>query len=304
MKVSCAWLYAITKYGYPPSIKDTFKAMNDMAALGFKYVELEGGVTYENFYQVYEKRKELAEHAESLGLKIINFCPVLPDIVSMEVARKEKALKALEKAAELTVFFGAETLQLDSFTPPLEFVGERPYKEAISFGLQIKVRVDPHFSWRKFWDNLVDSFKRACDIAEDHGLKLILEPRVGESVSNTDAMLRLIDAVGKDNFGAVLDTGHLHAQKEILPLSIEKLGDRILYVHVSDNDGRDNYHLGLGKGTIDWEGVFMALKKHGFDRYVAIDIGGAGFKGDLDREVIESKKFLEALFRKLGIPLS
>ena len=133
---------------------------------------------------------------------------------------------------------------------------------------------------------------------------LILEPRVGESISNTDAMLRLIDAVGKDNFGAVLDTGHLHAQKEILPLSIEKLGGRILYVHVSDNDGRDNYHLGLGKGTIDWEGVFMALKKHGFDRYVAIDIGGAGFKGDLDREVIESKKFLEALFRKLGIPLS
>jgi len=303
VKISCAWLYAITKYGYPPSLKDIRKAMNDMASLGFRYIELEGGVVYENLYEVYDHRKELLEHAESLGLKIINFCPVLPDIVSMEPARKEKAFKALEKAAELTVFFGADTLQLDSFTPPLEFVGEHPYKEAISFGLQLRVKVNLEFNWEKFWQNMVNTFRKACDIAENHGLKLILEPRVGENISNTDAMLRLIDAVNKDNFGAVLDTGHLHAQKEILPLSVEKLGKKILYVHVSDNDGRDNYHLGLGKGTIDWEGVFLALKKHGFNRYVAIDIGGTGFKGDLDKEVVESKKFLENLLKKLGIPV-
>lgn len=53
----------------------------------------------------------------------------------------------------------------------------------------------------------------------------------------------------------------LYAQKEILPLSIEKLGTRIYYLYVSDNDGRVNEHLGLGKGTIDWEGIFTALKK-------------------------------------------
>lgn len=73
-----------------------------------------------------------------------------------------------------------------------------------------------------------------------------MEPRVGEIVSNTDALLRLMDAVGDENFGALLDTAHLHAQKEILPLSIEKLSSRIYYVHVSDNNGRVNEHLGLG----------------------------------------------------------
>ncbi len=45
---------------------------------------------------------------------------------------------------------------------------------------------------------------------------------------------------------------HLHAAKELIPLSVEKLGSRIFYIHASDNDGRDNYHWAPGKGTVDW----------------------------------------------------
>ena len=36
---------------------------------------------------------------------------------------------------------------------------------------------------------------------------------------------------------------------------------------------KTNEHLALGRGTVDWEGVFLALKKHGFDGYVAVDVG-------------------------------
>ena len=300
MKIGCAWLYAITKYGYPPSIENTFKAIKDMADLGFKYVELEG-LAYDNLEEVISKGKEIKELAESLGLKFMNFCPIIPDIISMDSSRVKKALDAFRKACELATYLESEMIQLDSFTPPVEFIGKVPYKEAISFGIQISVKIPEDFSWKKFWDNLVRNFKEAAKIAEEHGLKLAMEPRVGETISNTDAILRLIDAVGADNFGAVLDTGHLHAQKEILPLSALKLGDRIFYVHVSDNDGRDNYHLALGKGTIDWEGLFLVLKRVNFKGFVAIDVGGSGFKGDIDQEVLASKKFLEDLFRKLEI---
>jgi sugar phosphate isomerase/epimerase len=111
-------------------------------------------------------------------------------------------------------------------------------------------------------------------------------------------MLRLMDAVQDENFQAVLDTGHLNAQKEIMPLSVEKLGRRIGYLHVSDNDGRDNKHLALGEGTIDWEAVFLALKKHRFNKYVAVDIGNVP---NIDKAYKDSKKFLEALAKKLTI---
>ena len=35
MKVSITYLYTITKYGYPPSIEDDFKALADIERLGF-----------------------------------------------------------------------------------------------------------------------------------------------------------------------------------------------------------------------------------------------------------------------------
>ena len=137
-------------------------------------------------------------------------------------------------------------------------------------------------------------------MAKEAGLKLCVEPRVGEMISNTDSALRLLDHVKSDNLGVVLDTGHLNAQKEILPLSVEKLGDRIFYLHVSDNDGKTNEHLGLGRGNIDWEGVFSALKKHGFDGYVGLDIGKIP---NLDEEIIRSKEFLIDLTKKLKMDL-
>jgi sugar phosphate isomerase/epimerase len=297
MKIGCCWLYAISKYGYPPSLPDTHQALDDMAGLGFSYVELEG-VRDENLRAVHGERKALKQRCDDLGLRVVNFCPVLPDLVHPEKARRVQALDLFKLAVEAATFFGCETIQTDSYTPALEFVGDTPYQEAISFGKRFQVKVDPAFRWDDVWGWLTDSIGACADEADRAGFRFCLEPRVGEIVSNTDALLRLMDAVDNDNFGAVLDTGHQHAQKEILPLSIEKLGGRIHYLHVSDNDGLTNQHLALGRGTVDWDGVFTALKKHGFSGHVAVDVGHVP---DLDAQVRESKGFLEQLAARLGV---
>lgn len=297
MKISCCWLYAISKYGYPPSLPDTYRALEDMAGLGFTAVELEG-VREENLRAVHNERKALKQRCDDLGLRVVNFCPVLPDLVHPEKGQRVHALELFKLAVEAATHFGCETIQTDSYTPPLEFVGDAPYKDAISFGKRFQVKVDPAFRWNDLWGWLTDSIGACADEAERAGLKFCLEPRVGEIVSNTDALLRLMDAVDNDNFGAVLDTGHQHAQKEILPLSIEKLGARVHYLHVSDNDGQTNEHLAPGRGTVDWDGVFLALKKHGFSGYVAVDVGHVS---DLDGQVRESKAFLEHLAARLGV---
>jgi len=297
MKISCCWLYAISKYGYPPSIPDTHRAVEEMAALGFSNVELEG-VKEENLQAVHNERKALKKRCDDLGLTVVNFCPVLPELVHPDKGRRVHALDLFKLAIEVATFFGCETIQTDSYTPPLEFVGDAPYKEAIEFGKKFQVKVDPSFRWDDLWGWLVDSIGACADEADRAGLKFCLEPRVGEIVSNTDGLLRLMDAVENENFGAVLDTGHQHAQKEILPLSVEKLGGRVHYLHVSDNDGQTNQHLALGRGTVDWDGIFLALKKHEFSGYVAVDVGRVP---DLDVQVRESKVFLEKLAARLGV---
>jgi sugar phosphate isomerase/epimerase len=192
-------------------------------------------------------------------------------------------------------------IQTDTFTPPLKFEGKAPYKGAIVFGEKYKVIIDKDFSWKKFWKILVETMKKCAKAAKKNNLLFTIEPRIGETISNTDAMLKLLEEVNEENFGAVLDCGHLNAAKEIIPLSIEKLGEKIMYVHASDNDGRDNYHFAPGKGTIDWDGVFQALKKHKFNGYIAIDVGGEEVKNRLNEEVLEAKNFLEKLFEKYGL---
>ncbi|MEM3678464.1 MAG: sugar phosphate isomerase/epimerase [Candidatus Bathyarchaeia archaeon] len=297
VRVSCCWLYAISKYGYPPNLNNMFKALEEISEMGFRYSEIEA-LGYENLREILESKRSLKEHIESLNLKIINVCPIFHDIISPDEASRKRALKAFSETCELAVYLNSQMVQTDTFIPPLRFISDVPYKDAINFGKIFKVDVDLAFDWRSFWRLLVNSMRKCNWIAEEHGLRFCLEPRVGESVSNTDAMLRLAEAIDSENFGVVLDTGHLHAQKEILPLSVEKLGRLIVYVHASDNDGRDNYHLGIGKGTIDWLGVLKALKKHGFNGYIGLDIGHVP---NIEKEYVESKSKLEQLIEEVGL---
>jgi sugar phosphate isomerase/epimerase len=297
MKISCCWLYAISKYGYPPTLPDTYRAVEEIAALGFTAIELEG-VREDNLRALFAERQEVKRRCDDLGLTVVGFCPVLPELVYPGKAQRIHALDLFKLAVETATFFGCQTIQTKSYLPPLEFVGEAPYREAVHFGKRFQVKVDPAFRWTDVWGWLVDSIGACADEAERAGLQFCLEPRVGEMVSNTDALLRLMDAVDNDNFGAVLDTGHQHAQKEILSLSIEKLGPRVYCLHASDNDGETNQHLAPGRGTVDWEDVFLALKKHGFSGYVAVDVGCVP---DLEVQVRESKVFLEGLARRLDV---
>ena len=298
MKISCCWLYAISKYGYPVAVSDIPSALREMADLGFRYVELEGASADDNLLQVYEQRHAIKGLCDELGLKVVNFCPVIPELVSLDEGERAKAHDLFRVALELATFFQAATIQADSYTPPLEFIGEQPYKEMLDYGIEFRIEIDPDFVWEEQWRVLVDTFKWCAREARHAGLPFCLEPRVGEIVSNTDALLRLMDHVGDENFCAVLDTAHQHAQKEILPLSVEKLGSRIKYLHVADNDGRVNEHKALGEGTVDWKGVFTALKKHRFAGYVAIDIGRLD---DMDDAMRRSIAFLEELLPRLGI---
>jgi len=145
---------------------------------------------------------------------------------------------------------------------------------------------------------MIESFSLMTQEAKKAGLRFCVEPRVGELLSNTDSILRMMDAVNDDNFGAVLDTAHLNAQKEILALSVEKLGKRIFYVHAADNDGKVNDHVATGRGTVDWDGVFQGLKKHGFSGYIAVDVG---MVPDIDAQYRESLEFLKTKASQYGL---
>jgi sugar phosphate isomerase/epimerase len=291
MKIACGWLYTLNQYGYPPSLEDTLRGISKAAEWGFEAFEMEA-IGAESLQVLWDHRQELKRHIERLGLTLANFVPMLPDVVSLEASQRAHALELFERGTELAASLGAQLVMTDSYEVPLKYAGEAPGEDPIHYGKNYRVQVTPDFDWDRVWENLVSVVSRCAEMAAQHGLRLAMELRVGEAVSNSDGFLRLYEAVNRPNFGVVFDTAHLNAQKEILPLSVEKLKARIFLVHAADNDSRTNQHLALGDGTIDWVSLFQALRKHHFEGYVALDIGDCP---DLEAAYLHSKKFLETL---------
>jgi sugar phosphate isomerase/epimerase len=78
--------------------------------------------------------------------------------------------------------------------------------------------------------------------------------------------------------GMTLDIGHgaLITEKNTAYEFTECCFERIRHVHIHDNRGgnspRDDLHLPLGAGTIDFAPILNGLKQRGFDRTITIEV--------------------------------
>ncbi|MDP6124445.1 MAG: sugar phosphate isomerase/epimerase family protein, partial [Candidatus Latescibacteria bacterium] len=78
------------------------------------------------------------------------------------------------------------------------------------------------------------------------------------------------DQLRSDSVAMALDVGHSHVTGNTEEF-IEVCGDEIVYLHIADNDGTDDQHLGPSDGNIDWEDVFSRLGGCGFSGGLAIE---------------------------------
>ena len=299
--LSLCWLYAITKYRYVPNLEEILATVDDAKRLGFQYMELEG--VGSQLHTVAKDRATIKRRCDVDGVKLINFVPVLPDMMSTDPQKRRKALKDFQTGCELGAYFETCMTQVDSFHLPVSV--EPPYDISKDFGYAYKppsIEVDPEFDfWRFFEEILVPSISECNDIAKDYGLKLCIEPRTWENISNVWALELLMRKIKSENLGAVLDVAHLAAQKMPPVLCVEMLGKRIFYVHASDSNFLTEDHSEVGTGSVDWENLLKALKKHNYQGFIGIDIGGKKeLKPHLDVMYIASKNYLENLMEKLS----
>jgi len=298
--ISMCWLYAITKYRYIPSLGEVLSAIDDAKRLGFQYMELEG--IGSQLYMIVENKEIIKKKLSDNGIKLVDFVPVLPDMMSVDPQKRSKALKDFKVGCEVAFYLEADIVQADSFYLPIHV--ERPYDVSKEFRYTYKpplMKIDPNFNfWRFFEDVVVSSISECNDIAKDHGLKLCIEPRTWETISNAWALELLLREVKSENLGAVLDVAHLAAQKMHPVQCVEMLGKRIFYVHASDSDFMMEDHLEIGTGMVDWKSFLEALKKHGFKGCIGIDVGGKEeMKQKLDSMYINSRKYLENLMKEI-----
>ncbi len=91
---------------------------------------------------------------------------------------------------------------------------------------------------------------------------------------NTAADARaIIDQLGHPNLGVVLDTGTLNLSKEPPEDIFATLGDRLLQIHVNDNEGNHRQqNLIPGEGTYDFAGLIRFLKSAGYRGFLSAEL--------------------------------
>ena len=276
MRISITYLYVIFRYGYPHGVRDVLAALPEIRKLGFRFLEMEG-LGPAHLRAMYAHRKSVAAALDHNGLRVHNFCVVDPALVSLDAAKRAKALDSFRMGAELGAFFGAETLHLASHAPPVRYISAKPYqlggKRKYAFANQTRVCIPAGFAWQNVWDALVSSCRECAGIAAGHGKTVIMEPRVGEVICSVDSLLRLIEHIGRSNFQANLDTGHFSAQRENVVLALKKLEGKFANIHISDNDPVNTDHLPIGDGSIDWLEFFRVLKEMKYAGYLGLDLG-------------------------------
>lgn len=271
MKIGCAALYPITRYGFPYSFDNYLKAVAEMHSAGFEYCELEINVDIDlddYIARVDQVKRVLADNQ----MTISSIIGVVSGGFSTDSAVADEYLRKYEQLCRFAAAVKCENVCICAYMPPeIEGVkGTEPYSGAPP----MQVRVPEGFDWDRFWGNAVQRFARMARVCAEFDQKLIVENRVGDWVNTSDGVLKLIEDAGEPNAGCLLDVAHTHATKEHLNLVIPKLKARLMYVHLADNDGTHPYHLPAGQGNIDFPAVFQSLKSIGYDSYVNVDYGG------------------------------
>ncbi|MBE6517573.1 MAG: sugar phosphate isomerase/epimerase [Thermoplasmata archaeon] len=109
--------------------------------------------------------------------------------------------------------------------------------------------------------NAKRSLRMLDRISEEYGVIMALEnmPSMPFMLGHTaEEMSFLIDGT---NLPICFDVGHANTVGEIDKI-IDALGDRIVNVHIHDNDGTADKHMTIGDGNIDFEACIKKLGRY------------------------------------------
>ena len=183
----------------------------------------------------------LLEWSKKYNVELYSFhLPFMP-FAEIDISRKDLAKPSVEYLAEY--IRKASKIGIDKFIihPSGEPINENDRAERMSIAKE--------------------SLYTLAEIAKENGAILCVEnlPRTCLGRDSSD-ILELLSA--HPALMACFDTNHLLEEDPIE--FINKIGDKIITLHVSDYDFKNERHWLPGEGLLDWQSILKALEKIGY----------------------------------------
>jgi sugar phosphate isomerase/epimerase len=124
----------------------------------------------------------------------------------------------------------------------------------------------------KDWQLNLKSVRTLLRVARREEVEVAIEnipepyPNLMKSTADFQRFYEELD----DDIGMVLDVAHANVNDQIQDF-MKQFHDMIVHMHVSDNDGVNDLHLGIGYGSINWENVANIVKEAEYDNRIVLE---------------------------------
>ena len=223
-----------------------------------------------------------ADYIASLGYKFIEFkrLSFKQDNIAVEFKLAVKAAKAagieVSNFVVLRSLTAGDRQAIDDVIETIQACNEAGVDvlNTVCGGLPEPTAPPPEDWWmpaqaqhKSGWDNVVKALEAVCDAADKYHVNLAIEPIAGSLVHDFYSFQELFSRFDHRRLSVTFDPSHFLLHRNDIPYAIERLGDKILHVHMKDAVGQPGTHgldflfPGLGAGGVDWKAFFAALDR-------------------------------------------
>ena len=242
------------------------------AKLGFDYLELAMDPPMAHYSTIVREKEQILRALNTNGLGLVGHLPTFVSTADLTESIRRGSVSEMQRSIEVAADLGAKTVVLH---PSM----------ANGMGAFVLDKVKAY---------AFDFIAQMAQAARELNLTLCLENmmphnRIGVQPDDIEEMLDEIPGLK-----LTLDTGHANIgdrRGRRLKSLVDRFGDRIGHIHVSDNSGRQDDHLAVGQGTVRFADLVSRLKAVGYDGTITLEV----FNADR-RMLIESRQRIEAMF--------
>jgi sugar phosphate isomerase/epimerase len=114
---------------------------------------------------------------------------------------------------------------------------------------------------------------RSSKVAEEYGVKILVEPEPGLLLENSEQFLRFIKNINSDCVGLNFDMGHFFCVREDPAALIYNLAEHIGHFHLADiAHTRVHNHLIPGQGAVDFLSIFKAISEINYQGFITVEL--------------------------------
>ena len=228
-----------------------FQHLDRIQEIGYDTLEIwcyEPHFYYQSQDHVQRVKKELDRRKLKVHSLHATFHGLL-DLSGLDDCDRIHALETVKKQARITSYLGAQIIVVH---PGAKNVPRSERKIRIGYFLEALNQLIP--------------------VCKCLGLKIAVENMGPDYLGDKiEEIARIVNSYEKDIVGICLDTSHANLTGDLFNY-LDRLGDRIITFHISDNNGIHDDHLPPGQGQINWPKFLKGVEKIGYKGPLVMEI--------------------------------